>query len=605
MAKRKRTFKQAKHTVRKITNIKEGRFSLQFKVMSALVVFALLLMGFNLGNIQYGCKLIFEEHFAEELSERTDGLHHAIMGDAERTDRVLLKAMEETFGEAEALGGRLSELKPIAGYDGYVIASTKGEVISSDLDGEADAPTMLKAASLLEADGSFSGVTELPGIGYCVAVGHSLPGETGCVFVVLHTLSNNDYLDMMKHRHLTDITIFDNLTRNATTLVDESGKRMVGTTLVNGQAEQAVFVRKEKYHGMAVIGGKDMYVQYEPIVGGDGSVIGIFFTGIEASVSSKLTKLVSMTMLIGSLVISTLLIVLFFIFVRKFLTKPIRDIAHVARLIAQNDLTVPVTQYHTGDEIEYLSASMEDMREALHETINEVVDTANILKNSSVELSDASMTLSDGANKQAASLEEISSSIEEMTANIQQNSENSQRTNKLMHKTNDAVEDIVGTSAHNMEASRRIMDSIRSINTLVDQTNILSLNASVEAARAGSHGRGFAVVAKEVGRLADLTKTTAGSVSTTAEATVDGAEQINMRLGEVKPQIEKVVSLMNEIAANSTEQGVGAEQINTAIMDLNKLTQHAAASAEEIAANAEELAGAAEHLHDAVSLFKV
>lgn len=305
------------------------------------------------------------------------------------------------------------------------------------------------------------------------------------------------------------------------------------------------------------------------------------------------------------MIVSVVLTVLSFIYIRKHVTLPIRSIANSARKIAEKDLSEGVKAFKTGDEIEFLAACVGDMHESLKSTIEEMQDASESLRASSDELSRASLGLSDGANKQAASLEEIASSIEEMTASIKQNTHNSHNTERLIMQTDKAIGEISKMSEDNKIASQKIAGAISDINSLVNQTNILSLNASVEAARAGNSGRGFAVVAKEVGRLAEQTRMTAASVSQTADESIDSAVVVDAKLEEVTPHLTKVVGLMKEITQSCEESGLGAEHINIAIADLNKTTQNTAANAEEIAANAEELAGTAEHLHDVVKQFKV
>ncbi len=268
-------------------------------------------------------------------------------------------------------------------------------------------------------------------------------------------------------------------------------------------------------------------------------------------------------------------------------------------------MTQEVKVYNTGDEIDVLAASVLDMQDSLRDTIEEVQDAVAALRSQSQEISRASLAISDGANNQASSLEEIASSVEEMTSIIHQNTENSKKTSKLMVDSDAAISHIADISTDSMAASKKIALAIRNINALVSQTNILSLNASVEAARAGSRGRGFAVVAREVGRLAEQTKGTAVSVSETAEASIHAAEEVDSKLDEVTPQLHEVVDLMREITVSSVEQGQGAEHINAAIADLNQTTQRNAAGAEELAASAEELASSAEMLNNVVSQFKV
>ena len=192
-----------------------------------------------------------------------------------------------------------------------------------------------------------------------------------------------------------------------------------------------------------------------------------------------------------------------------------------------------------------------------------------------------------------------------MSANIQNNTSNSMETNGMAAEIGQAIGNVDDASAKNLEAARNIAKDIEAINELVMQTNILSLNASVEAARAGDQGKGFGVVAREVGRLAEQTRETADNINNTASQSIEHAEVSSELLNNILPKIKRTIELVREITTASIEQNSGAEQINSAINDLNKVTQENAANAEEIAANSQELASTAEKMNNLISFFKI
>jgi methyl-accepting chemotaxis protein len=137
---------------------------------------------------------------------------------------------------------------------------------------------------------------------------------------------------------------------------------------------------------------------------------------------------------------------------------------------------------------------------------------------------------------------------------------------------------------------------IKVIEEIAFQTNILSLNAAVEAARAGDAGRGFAVVAEEVRSLAKRCATATQDSALRIEAAVKSAEvgvrtgeRVSAALGQINTAVRNVNHLVEQIAAASEEQARGIEQVNTAIRQADKVVQENAATSEETAATAEEI----------------
>ena len=301
------------------------------------------------------------------------------------------------------------------------------------------------------------------------------------------------------------------------------------------------------------------------------------------------------------------------------LIRPIRDIVDEAHKMAEGNFMFASKLDKRDDEIGELSHSFDTMRNRFVEVISEVLAASSEIANAANELHKGSEDLAQRTEYQASSLEETASSMEEMASTIKSSAQNSVDGNNVMIASRNAVIEGGSVIANTTkmieevyEASAKIKDITKVIENIAFQTNILALNASVEAARAGDQGRGFAVVASEVRNLAQNSQSSAKDITTLID---DIYEKINKSaemarhsqeiFTDIEAKIEETSKIMNDISQTAIEQESGVDQVNTAVTKMDNITQQNAALVEQSTAASRSLLDQANHLEDIMSFFKV
>jgi methyl-accepting chemotaxis protein len=290
----------------------------------------------------------------------------------------------------------------------------------------------------------------------------------------------------------------------------------------------------------------------------------------------------------------------------------------VAGRMAAGDLSEPFEANAQG-EIGELQAALQEMSERMFKIVADVRLGTTAVASTSGLIATDNTALSSRTESQASSLQETASSMEELTSTVKQNADNARQANKLVAsaaetaaKGGRVVGEVVTTMESIKESSRKIVDIISVIDGIAFQTNILALNAAVEAARAGEQGRGFAVVAAEVRTLAQRSAAAAKEIKEligTSVSKVDAGSRLvddaGVAMDEIVTSVKRVVNLMSEIAAASTEQSSGIEEINQAVMQIDGMTQQNAALVEEATRTAATLQDQAVSLSQTVSIFNL
>lgn len=467
---------------------------------------------------------------------------------------------------------------------------------------------------------------------------------------------DNTLIDGIGKQNDIEITLFFGDTRYLTTLKDDSGKRLVGTKVGSKITEDVLKNGREYINESISIKNKEYYALYMPLTNSDGSIVGMLFIGQERQLIREFMYALCRSIFYNGIVFCLIMIAVSFFLIKPIVTT-IKGLSAELEKFSNGELDIQckVPKINKNDELGILADSVNNLAFKFGEIIRSVQEQSGILSEESeklVQIADVSAgsiesisqaidDVARGAEEQATdmtntmgNIQELSATLDTVLSQVEKLSGVASGLKDYSDNTKGAMKELVSvnekakSSVHSMvvqtnetiKAMKEIDVILESIQDIASQTNLLSLNASIEAARAGGAGKGFAVVAGEVKKLVDdcvnASKQISGIVKNISdEMEKSGAlvreleENADSQLAKLSGANDSVDNIIDGIFAVSGEiTEINAEiksldsvkaGIGSAIENLSAISEENAASSEEVASSVTDVSSSVKNLSEA------
>lgn len=619
----------------KVVKFNSINIKVLFPIILGFIVLSTLLIVMSFIEVKGGLTEFFVAQIArdadipkQEMNIMTSSMENCLVWFKESA-RAISVITENNYGSAYELAQIGKEAFNVSRItfidtDGLIIGTSQNPIgFGQNIGTQIAVKTVFKT-------GSFTGVRALQdSISIITATTIVSKGEVVGAVLLETLLTDNTFVDMLKANTGNEYTLFLGNKRISSTLTDAAGNRLIGTELTNEKILSRVLEQGYSYQGTNIIDGQDYVTAYAPIFDADNVIIGMSFVGLPTTAVNQTTALILDMLAPITVFACVILLAAFFIVLRFIILVPLRRTnAAIHNLTSgEADLTYKV-EVKRNDEIGQLGKDVNTFIQILRDLIANLKEEqqnvgsigeelnkdaqqaasaiAQILANiqgvrSQTEKQNDSITVTNmvlaqeiksiqdlekSATIQRSGIVHSSASIEEMIGNIASVSASIQKMTKqfteLITTSSEGKEKQVDVDVRVKqiaEQSRLLLDANGIISKIAAQTNLLAMNAAIEAAHAGSAGAGFSVVADEIRSLAETSSAQSKTIGSELKAITKSIDAVVISSGEsqkaflqMSNKITETNTLVMEIDQAMIEQQEASQQVLVSLRDMNSVS---------------------------------
>lgn len=607
------------------------------KLLVLSIIITLVVVLFTMGAATYLLDQYSMEENRQHVQQAVNGVEIKL-AESQQNALHMAQIFASHPGIVEAVSQKnpdavLSWLNPLlkqAKIDFVTVTDEKGLVIVRTHDSKRG-DSVLNQANVKAALGGkeLAAIEAGTAVKFSARAGVPVRSSNGQIVGVIsagYNVSNNELVDEMKTMFGTDVTIFQEDVRVATTIIKDN-ERAVGTKLDPKIADRVL--QGESFIGQATILNMNYVTAYKPLIGPDQQIMGVLFAGKKTE-TAEAAKNQMLLILAGAAVLITLLLLFGTAFLARKWTKPIQELEIAVEELGRGNLTkqAPVM---TNDEIGSLARGFNQTIHAMNNLVGNIKESSESLTNASNQLKEHSVkamqsldhvahTITGVAEKtaeQVTGVANVVAATEEMSAGTEEISSNSsvmaeyatkaqstvtigvakvQQAVEQMDHIEATVRDSAQVIAELGSRSTEIRQIVDLITSIANQTNLLALNAAIEAARAGEMGKGFAVVAEEVRKLAEQSEAATLQIAQMIQGIQQDTEKAILTMKSGTEEVQAGQQIIQETGQSFQEIAEMIYQVSTQIQGISDATHQIADGSQNTVSHVRQFEGTSQEI---------